>query len=167
MARLSLGKGLAFAAIALVVAAVATGLSLIESPESRRALRADQHRAEDLESLVKALNCFWTLDDEKSLPADLPTLVEEIDKAAKQHGLPKSCLPRAIADPVTGQPYRYRVRGGAAFELCATFARASDTDEWTFRMPRSGKRAWHHDAGEHCFRLKVEKIDLPGVTPKD
>ena len=57
----------------------------------------------------------------------------------------------AITDPVTREPYGYEAGEGTAYELCATFARA--TTEREFRRVRPFSR---HEAGRHCFPRRAE-----------
>ena len=177
MAGVSLGKGLALAAAAFVIAAIAIAFLLIEGPGTMRALRIDERRAGDLDNLSRALDCYWTLQGalqdkpggERNLPADLETLVGQMDTISRTLPLPTFCSTRSIVDPETGESYRYRAVGGAEYELCATFARASeaDTPDAARPYPPHGPREWRHDAGEHCFRLTAKQIDLQGITDKE
>ena len=72
-------------------------------------------------------------------------LPESLEELSREPGV------RVSSDPDTGESYRYRTLGADEFELCATFARASEP------QPGSGVDVWQHPAGAHCFMLKVEK----------
>ena len=168
MARLSLGKGLAVAATALVLAAVAVSFLVIEGPGTMRELRFDARRLEDLNGIVGAVNCYWTLEGRRELPADLEALRSSTEAAVRQSAQPAFCGPPAITDPETGEPYGYRMLGGARYELCTTFLQESDSDDPAIARPyRGGPRSWRHDAGEHCFTLTAEEIKLPGIAPQE
>jgi hypothetical protein len=61
--------------------------------------------------------------------------------------------------------YRYTVTE-AGFELCATFAQASDPDEYSNSVPMMEKSLirnpdnWSHGAGEVCFDRIINKTDI-------
>lgn len=120
----------------VVFAAVIAGIVILGSPSEERARRLDQRRVSELRGIRSAVDFFYV--DKGRLPASL-------DELATQPGV------RVSADPVTNEAYRYRPLGGDAFELCATFERASEL------QPGSGVDIWQHPAGAHCFTLKVEK----------
>lgn len=120
----------------VVVAAVVTGVVILGSPSEERARRLDFRRVTELQGIRTAINYFHS--EKMRLPASLEEL-------SKEPGV------RVSSDPITGEAYRYRMLGGDEFELCATFALASEP------QPGSGVDIWQHPAGAHCFMLKVEK----------
>jgi hypothetical protein len=120
----------------VVAAAVATGVVILGSPSDERARRLDQRRVSDLEGIQTAVNFYFA--QHTVLPASLEEL-------STQPGV------RIASDPVTGAAYRYRVSGAEQFELCGTFARASES------RVSSGVDVWQHPSGDHCFAKKVEK----------
>lgn len=165
MGRLTLGQGLAAVATVCVVAVVVAALSLLDSPDTTRAKRIDAYRAQDLAAIARALDCYWTLEGEQALPADLAALAQRIDAAGRKKALPRFCQATVLADRETGASYGYRVIDGAQYELCATFALASeDGHRTTTVFGGATQRDWRHDAGEHCFTLTARKVSLPGIT---
>jgi hypothetical protein len=81
------------------------------------------------------------------LPASLDSALREPDTFTSQ----------AIVDPVSGEPYEYRVLDATAarYELCAVFQAADTTGGRGGRyMPAE---LWKHRAGRHCFTITVGK----------
>src|SRR5690606_26750206 len=91
----------------------------------------DERRLQDLDTIRAAVNGYWRQSGR--LPGSL-------DEA--RPGL------LAFADPVSGEPYEYRVTGEQTYELCATYDRAYTPEE-----PQLALRFWPHPAGRHCFAL--------------
>lgn len=56
-----------------------------------------------------------------------------------------------LADPVTGQPYSYKVTGERSFQLCAVFARKDGEP----RKNVTYYRFKTHEKGFHCFDQTV------------
>lgn len=54
---------------------------------------------------------------------------------------------RVPTDPVTREPYEYRITGPRRFEVCATFDRPS--------RPELAGDFWFHEAGRRCFSFDV------------
>ena len=65
--------------------------------------------------------------------------------------LPESAALR-LADPITGESYRYATLGGARYELCAGFQ--TDTTRLPVQLRRSLFRV--HPAGNHCFAVDAQ-----------
>jgi hypothetical protein len=119
--------------VTVVVATVVAGLWLGGSPAEQRLLRFDEQRVLELRQLVQAARRHW--DNQQRLPE---TAAELIDG---------QFFTRLPTDPVTSQPYEYRVMGPRSFEVCATFDRPS-------RYLPAGD-FWYHEAGHRCFTLDV------------
>lgn len=162
MARPSLGLVLGIVATVGVVAAVVAGLSLIDGPQARRDTRLDDKRIADLKHLAGAIDCYWTLEKGGALPDDLDALAARLDAGWRETELPGKCRMRDRSDPETAEPYGYRVLNGAEYELCATFSRASENDSPGFSNEHV---RWRHEAGELCFALRAENIDLGAAEP--
>ena len=145
MIRRPSGRGLLLLGAAAVVAlAVGAAVLVLDSPAEERRRRLDERRVQDLQATAQVIDLYWTLQG--ALPRDLEALVE-------WRGID---APRT--DPVTEEPYRYRVTGEATYELCATFAR--ETSDWEAGRPwRPHAPYWHHPAGEHCFELEAEEVE--------
>src|SRR5690606_1242010 len=95
--------------VAVVTAAIATGLYFSGPPSEQRLVRLDEQRISNLQHLSAALRRYFT--ETGALPAELAELVD----GRRLSGLP--------LDPATAEPYGYTVTGAAEFELCAEFSR--------------------------------------------
>jgi hypothetical protein len=119
--------------IAAIGAAVVAGLWLIGSPAEQRLLRLDEQRVNELRSLANGATFHWTNDRE--LPDTAEGLVDG------------QLLTRVPTDPITREPYEYRVTGPLQFEVCGTFDRPS--------RPHEAGDFWYHDSGRRCFQFNV------------
>lgn len=151
--------------IALVAVAVVLGFIAGGSPTTARNYAFDQTRGEHLSTLSSCIeNYAQTLGQ---LPPSLADL-----RQSSQFNYCSSYM----QDPETGAAYSYRVvttsrMEGAAqvgeFELCATFALASQTS--TARMPvYNGSPIWNeHTAGKNCDTVKTQLLlpNYPGQQP--
>ena len=124
--------GAAAAAVAVVAGLVALG-----SPADQRLERLDARRGQDLDAISRAI------DRHEVTHERLPATLDELQR--------NSDVQVAITDPVTREPYGYEAGEGTAYELCATFERA--TTEREFRRVRPFSR---HEAGRHCFPRRAE-----------
>lgn len=132
------GFWLAVAAGVVVVAAVVGGLVIVGGPGEARLEKLDTARRDDLRTIEHAVAEVWDRTD--ALPPSLDSL-----RAADR------LRPEDLADPETGASYDYRVLSDSTYELCATFARASD-DRERWLHDRSAIDA--HGAGRHCFTVR-------------
>jgi hypothetical protein len=119
--------------VAIVIVAVIGGLLLTGSPSEQRLLRFDERRAMGLQQLSRAAIFRW--DRQQRLPDTAAQLVDG------------QLMSRIPVDPVSGQPYEYRVTAPQQFEVCATFDRPS--------RPSESDDFWFHDAGRRCFTFDV------------
>ena len=75
---------------------------------------------------------------------------------------------RRASDPVTGEPYGYRIVDSTSYELTATFDTVDSTVEWTADY-REEPRFWRHGAGQRIYRLTVTphapERQPPGAVP--
>lgn len=124
-------------AVAAVLAAIGLGLAVLGSPSDARARRADERRVEHLREWARAIDAYWTANNQ------LPVSLEEVRRQRAWEHL-------VLNDPGTGEPYGYQARGAVAYELCATFERAS---------PDTGRpdedALWGHASGPACFTLEA------------
>src|SRR5262249_27734769 len=103
---------------------------VIGSPAEQRLRRFDERRVEDLGRLSDAIELYWSRHQR------LPVSLDEIEYDQGSDATPR--------DPVTRQPYEYRVDAAKAYSLCARFDRESRDDT---HPPTT----WSHAAGRHCF----------------
>lgn len=145
-----MGAGVIVAALA----AIAGGLWLVGSPGQARRVRLDERRVTDLQSIATNVDVYWSR--QRTLPETLEVV------AATSAGRPTP------VDPVSAQPYEYRVLGTNEYELCATFdtesqpGRSDDSPAFGADVPpgRYGDRPafWRHGAGRQCYRLTPRPI---------
>lgn len=129
-------------ATAAVVAAVAVGLPLTDPPGAARQQRLDRMRAAHLETLRGAIGRFER--EQGRLPVTLEALAGEPLRVA---------VPR---DPVSDQPYAYRVLDARRYELCADFATNTLAAEDDDRPAWQGaSRFERHARGKDCFEVTL------------
>ena len=126
---------------ALVVASMLIlGFLYIGTPSTQRALRADRKRVQDLYQLSDKIHNLWSANGR------LPGHLDELRDAA-------------LADPISRAAYEYRPAESSHYELCATFALASEQNQ---ASPRAS--AWSHPAGRKCFPVDASQtLDNPYV----
>ena len=141
------------AAISLVIlAAVIGGLYVAGSPKTQRMTKLDDQRVQDLQTISNAIDYYTT--NNNVLPKDIA-----IAQIAQNGNLG----PSQPLDPETKKPYEYRAVTGLTYELCATFALASDGKNPMYGpysapmypgpLGTSKPRYWNHGAGLICFSL--------------
>jgi hypothetical protein len=134
--RASRARLAAGALTAVAVLSVGVGLYLAGSPAEARQRRLDERRVDDLDQIARATDVFWTRHGR--VPATLDELRREPGTSV------------ASADPETREAYELRAAGGAAFDVCARFARATGTT--------STGDFWSHGAGRQCFRRDARTL---------
>jgi hypothetical protein len=127
-------RALVFIVAIVVLGALGAGFYLIGPPAEERLRRLDERRRTDLQRLQLATDLYWTRHNR------LPATLDELAAEAGTHIYSR--------DPQTGQPYGYAVKGGGTYELCAEFARASE----------SGGDFWAHGIGRRCFTVTARTI---------
>ncbi|HXM40501.1 MAG TPA: hypothetical protein VN924_04570 [Bryobacteraceae bacterium] len=128
---------LAGGATAAVLVVLALGFIQLGPREKQRAIRADERRVRDLQSIVQTIYAR-----QNALPASLAEL-------------PRSSVP-SLRDPVTQAPYEYHPQSGMRHELCAGFATNSAANEGFQRDPPF----WSHPRGRHCFQLDGSRMAI-------
>ncbi len=138
----NVGRSLAIAASAVVVATVVAAMLLMGSPESQRESRLDRKREQDMASIAAAIDT--RAREGKPLPGSLEIL--SIEPGVRL----------TVSDPQTGAPYGYAITGSDRYRLCAVFA--TDTGD----KSRQGwvDQKWLHGAGRHCFERKVDQSEI-------
>ncbi len=161
---------LAIVGIILVLTGIVAGFIIVGSPSKQRAIRFDEQRMIDLNSLGWQITSYWQKTG--TLPASLQALNDPISGYI------------VPMDPETSKPYEYSVNKTSSkspwtFDLCATFKLSSYGDGATFAggsldsqplkptsRPIGGGNlgeTWAHTAGYNCFeRLIDPKLYPPG-----
>jgi hypothetical protein len=127
-------------AVAAVVGAIGVGLYIVGRPADQRIRRIDEHRTQDLTYLRDGVARY--AEAHKRLPESLQEVTGFPDASRR--------------DPVTGQPYGYRVTGDATYDVCADFERATDPDQAQF-----ADNTWKHGAGHTCFPQVAATLRQP------
>ena len=130
-----IGAGVVVAALA----AIAGGLWLVGSPGQARRVRLDERRVADLQSIATNVDVYWSRQG--TLPETLAAV------SASSAGRPTP------VDPVSAQPYEYRVIDTRDYELCATF----DVESQPGRFGDSPV-FWRHGPGRQCYRLTPKSV---------
>ena len=139
----------------LVVLTIGSGFVIIGTPQSQRALRLDQQRVSDLQSIQSQIVYYW--QQKASLPAQLSDLNDSLSYFT---------IP---VDPETKAAYVYKRQSPLDFSICATFG-AAGTDQYGSPVARPvayGAPAdkWGHAAGEVCFDRSIDpKLYPPAPT---
>ncbi len=160
-------KILAWTGIVIVLAAIVGGFLIVGSPYKQRAIKLDNQRVNDLQSLQWQIVSYW--QQKEKLPATLAALKDPISSV------------RIPTDPETKKDYEYTVKGPASFELCALFG--SKVEDMSGRGDSYGGRGWYpasssafpmyydegvieswkHDVGHTCFTRTIDPDKYPPI----
>lgn len=152
-------KFLVLGVIVVVIAAVVCGFITAGSPVNQRAVRFDERRVGDLQSIQWQIVNYW--QRKQILPQNLEVLRDDISGFV---------VPR---DPQTGEEYGYQTKGTLTFELCANFETAFF--ETNFQVsarrftpaepyPFNQFEYWGHGSGRHCFSRTIDPQLYPPIT---
>lgn len=107
------------------------GFIMLGSPSGQRQIGADLRRVEDLRRIANRIHA--------RMPAHPPDRLEQL-------GIP-------MRDPVSNQPYGYRVIQDTRYELCAEFSASNSENPVQDSYSVFGK----HGAGKQCFELHSDR----------
>ena len=125
----------------IVIAAVVIGILLLDSPAQARLRRMDERRVSDLRVLSIAVDAYWTREGR------LPVSLDELSVEERIVG--------ELIDPETAQPYEYRVIDDGTYELCATFALDTESDDRDYLY----RSIWFHGPGRECFQREAVNVN--------
>lgn len=163
--RRVLKQSFIYGSVIAVIAAIAWGFAVFGSPATQRALRYDETRAGDLQSLQWNIVSYWQAKD------TVPDALASLSDPTRGVNVP--------VDPRTGEAYGYEKISTTAFKLCATFERASPKNGTTAydmtkpvpapassleARPFTGQDSWSHDAGNVCFDCTIDPAFYPKTT---
>jgi hypothetical protein len=130
----------------MAIGAIVIGFGHIDSPSMVRAQRLDNHRLNDLQSIVFDISHYFRI--QKHLPKQLQEL--NISKAS-------------LKDIVTNQPYEYKIISGDEYELCAVFDISIDENKNNNSQYNSYKPSCSillkHEQGKQCFKLSSKSCE--------
>lgn len=127
----------------LVLMSLVYGFYLIGTPEQARQELIDEKRVNDLTSIQSELLQYWR--QKKQLPNNLDELTNPISGY------------KAPDDPVTKNPYRYKVLSAYTFQLCSVFSTPSETKTF-YKINTDSDLNWNwaHPAGYYCFQRTID-----------
>jgi hypothetical protein len=163
--NIPLPKVLAAVSSLFVLGLIIWSFTLIGSPKMQRALRFDERRIQDLQSIQWQVINYW--QQKEKLPEKLSDLADPISSYV---------IP---VDPEinAGKVYEYTPKEKLSFELCATFSEAMpkgwveygtggvspmpfggrDVAVSSYPYPGGGvNESWDHQAGRTCFTRTID-----------
>ena len=134
--------------IAVVIAILVTvaGLWASGSPQRARRVAIDDQRSNDLEAITNEVDRYWR--ERGALPEALKQITE----------VPSGPYVPALTDPVTREPYGYRMLDSTSYELCATFDAPSEPSDPALRGRPARSRFHTHDGGRVCFPVRARRV---------
>lgn len=128
---------------AVVVASFCFALGVAGMPSEQRHIEADRRRVQDLRGIAYAVHSW----EKRAAAGQSSVLLPPTLRALADQEINLS----QTIDPETKVPYEYRVKSGTAYELCATFSEAEESD----RAPVA--QFWRHSKGRTCFVLDASQ----------
>ena len=139
-----------------VAAAVILGFVIIGSPTAERTRRFDQQRINDIQQISYAVDAYWT--QVKTLPPSLSSLMSNNFYYVSN-----------ISDPLSKQPYEYRIVSTSTYELCANFeSNSKETSNLQKDVPMYSPYPsnmeifWKHGQGRVCATFHVNQFNKVG-----
>lgn len=140
----------------LALLCVIAGFFIIGTPSEIRALRYDEQKVSDLQSIQYQVVYYY--QQKGVLPEDLTYLNDPISSFMT----PK--------DPQSGASYPYTVTGPLTFELCASFNEATPDTKGMGNYPERDMgypgmggvdENWQHGEGDTCFTRTIDPERYP------
>jgi len=144
----------------VVIGMLVLGFFIAGSPAKQRAIRMDEQRISDLQTLQYEIINYWQYKEE--LPASLDVLRNDIT----------GFIPPL--DPETKASYEYAVLEPLKFKLCAVFSlpdpysgdkagmETTPAVPYYNGYPSTMNQTWDHEAGQKCFERTID----PELYPK-
>ncbi len=132
----------------IVIASIIIGFFIIGTPTDQRDRRFDEQRIQALQTLQGQIIDYWT--KKNVLPPNLSNLEDNISGFVT----PK--------DPSSKQSYEYAVKDSLTFELCATFAKSNQEDNFNDRATKypypidQFQQNWSHATGRTCWMRTID-----------
>lgn len=141
----------ALASSILILGCVIAGFFIVGSPAKQRAVRMDDQRVVDLQSIQSQVLSFWIQKE------TLPSSLDELQDPFSGYQAPQ--------DPLTDENYSYTVKGELEFELCANFETEMSPQMMgknVYPQPMnlgyqdSSFDTWSHGMGMTCFTRTID-----------
>jgi ABC-type antimicrobial peptide transport system permease subunit len=154
----------------LVITAISFGFLVFGSPATQRALRFDNDRVSDLQTIQGQIISYWQAKN------TVPDALNTLNDSTRGVQVPN--------DPVTGKVYGYEKLSAISFKICADFERESPKTGTAayysvpkpISVPTSSERTgpfiggeyWDHAAGTVCFERTIDPSYFPKtvITPR-
>ena len=168
VSKSKIGLTFGIVGIILVIASISYSFMIIGSPMTQRALRLDDRRVGDLQSIQYQIINYW--QQKEKLPANLAELANPISGFS---------LP-VEPEFEKGRIYEYAVKSKMTFELCATFSLPiqkgwreyssggvipmydKSVSDVSYPYPGGGtNESWDHQEGRTCFERTIDKDIYP------
>lgn len=143
-----------FVAVVVLAVAIVAGIGFYVSgtPSQVRKEKLDQQRVNQLMQISNAVQNYYMT---KSI---LPTTLDDLKNQQFAYF-------ESLADPLTREPYAYRVASSTAYELCATFQTddaktSAGPSRPAYPVPVGFglENTWQHPAGNKCFTLNMNAL---------
>jgi hypothetical protein len=136
-----------WAVATLVVVTIVAGFFIIGSPADQRALRIDQQRVSDLQSIQSQIVYYW--QQKEALPGTLADLNDSLSYFV------------VPVDPETKQSYTYKRQSPLDFVLCADFTAVSPVAGYGSSVAVPAEYGikgdkWEHGVGTVCFERSID-----------
>jgi len=135
-----------YGALIIVIAAFITAIFTADSPTETRNKKLDDRIINSYYQIDSALNSYYTENDK------LPETLDELKDDSRYF------IEEGLINPITNEPYEYKVLGDDKYELCTTFS-SSNRDNIRYEYGPSMDTMWVHDSGYQCLSQKVMAID--------
>lgn len=131
--------------IVLVIGAIVWAIFVTGGPAEARRQKLDERRVNQLKRIVQAVRSYYSEHD--SLPDSLSQL-RSVSQVTQED----------MVDPVTREPFEYRVLDKSNFEICATFETdASKHDTIPYRFDPGFDAVEKHGRGKQCFAFPAKR----------
>lgn len=152
-------KRVASVTTVVVLVCIVVGFMYAGSPRQARLALEDTQRVQDLTMIQNEIVEYWRL--KQTLPASLVDLNDPIRYV------------QVPVDAVRGEPYEYTVLSATSFELCATFATATDGAQDSVLKPTMHEVSVYeqayfgpdahflHTVGRTCFTRTIDPARIP------
>lgn len=148
-------KILGAVAIAGVIGLIVVGLVAVRGPGENRELREDSRRSDRLQEL------HFLIESYAAQEGEVPETLEQLSSLRE---ISADFDPRV--DPISGASFDYRKTEQFAYEVCATFNRASEGSDVPRGLgPESVPSFYDHPAGRHCFEAMLGRAGREGPAP--
>ncbi|MDO8482620.1 MAG: DUF5671 domain-containing protein [bacterium] len=142
----------AITVVATAIVSIILGFVVIGSPLQARYQKLDQARISHLQNITQSVGNYW--NKKYAIPSKLDDLEYFSGK-----------MP---VDPVTKQPYSYRIIDARRFSVCASFETATTEKEksaaqspYYYGSSTMGITDWSHGTGQKCFEAYLDPSAYP------